>query len=179
MLRRGCCGSSEQSEISEHSDGLADARTMVCRSWLTAYPPGGDGALCGAGQPATASGVAEMSAFCHHHRLLSSSPPAAVGMRYIASAQSNANSANTMDDKSTQPAAVGRDTYIFISIQISKSGTRTVWVQSQLVVMHGCGILKVCGFDIFGKNGWGGGKKKSCKSGIYRTWRRGRDSNSW
>ena len=31
LLRRGCCGSSEQSEISEHSehsDGLADARSF-------------------------------------------------------------------------------------------------------------------------------------------------------
>ena len=101
FLGRASAKQSEISENSEHSDGLADARTMVCRSWLTAYP-----------LPLPA-GVAEMSAFCHHHRLLSSSPPAAVGMRYIASAQSNANSANTMDDKSTQPAAVGRDTYLY------------------------------------------------------------------
>ena len=39
FLGRASAKQSEISEISEHSDGLADARTMVCRSWLTAYPP--------------------------------------------------------------------------------------------------------------------------------------------
>ena len=146
FLGRASAKQSEISEHSEHSEGLADARTMVCRSWLTAYPPWRrwgvvwSGTAChrlpgwqlymcsrcsghvadtpvgeipGYAQLPPPAGVAEMSAFCHHHRLLSSSPPAAVGMRYIASAQSNANSANTMDDKSTQPAAVGRDTYLY------------------------------------------------------------------
>ena len=72
FLGRASAKQSEISENSEHSDGLADARTMVCRSWLTAYPPGGDGALCGAGQPATASGVAIIYVFsvlraCRRH----------------------------------------------------------------------------------------------------------------
>ena len=39
FLGRASAKQSEISENSEHSDGLADARTMVCRSWLTAYPP--------------------------------------------------------------------------------------------------------------------------------------------
>ena len=77
------------------------------------------GEIPGYAQLPPPAGVAEMSAFCHHHRLLSSSPPAAVGMRYIASAQSNANSANTMDDKSTQPAR--RDAiHIYIDTNIEK-----------------------------------------------------------
>ena len=39
FLGRASAKQSEISEHSEHSEGLADARTMVCRSWLTAYPP--------------------------------------------------------------------------------------------------------------------------------------------
>ena len=69
FLERASAKQSEISEHSEHSDGLADARTMVCRSWLTAYPPWRRWGVVWSGTAATA---------CRgggNVRLLSSSSP--------------------------------------------------------------------------------------------------------
>ena len=71
FLGRASAKQSEISENSEHSDGLADARTMVCRSWLTAYPPWRRWGVVWK-QPATASGVAIIYVFsvlraCRRH----------------------------------------------------------------------------------------------------------------
>ena len=136
FLGRASAKQSEISENSEHSDGLADARTMVCRSWLTAYPPWrrwgvvwsgtachrlrGGNYICVLGAPGMSptprSAKYPATHSCHrlrgggNARLLSSSPPTAEGRRCAAPIERQRATPSVSEADATTPPMVRAST---------------------------------------------------------------------